>query len=255
MRSLVVAVLAVAACGDVNKIPDAGPPDMFTSDGPPTCGTGEMLCNNTCANPLTSEDYCGNCATRCNTLQACESGACVPADSCTRVREANPNAGDGLYSGPNSVTFYCDFTDSAEYDQLAMGLYTSTFAGYTLVEIADLQNVAFQKAFIALYNLQGSMPTLATWTSTNCCFTTTGSNDVLFGASILYPAVGSTSQCNQAGGYTSGAYTLYKGTPNTALPPPLASDFFTTNPVTTSTQCSDGNGPGFFVKKRTVQLM
>src|SRR4029078_8722485 len=126
MRSLVVAVLAMAsACGQVNKAPDAGPPDMLVTDGPPTCNQGEVLCNNTCANPMTSEEYCGNCTTRCNSLQACESGACVGADTCARVRDANPDAGDGMYAGPDNVMFYCDFTETVQIDDFRLAAFTA----------------------------------------------------------------------------------------------------------------------------------
>jgi hypothetical protein len=162
MRSFVAAVAVLAgACGEVVKAPDAATIDMFMPDSPNPmmCGTGEMNCNGTCANVMTSELFCGNCTTQCSPTQGCLAGSCVPANTtCARVRELEPTAPDGLYRNPNtSVSFYCDFTNSMTYDAFAFGAFNIAYAGHTLMSSADFNSAPVQKAFIALYNSQGGL--------------------------------------------------------------------------------------------------
>lgn len=259
MRSLWVAVgLGLFACGDVQKVPDAAIPDAYTPDSPSmlSCGAGEMVCNNTCANLMTSELYCGNCTTQCSPTQGCLNGTCVPANtSCMRVRELDPTAGNGVYRNPNTgVDFYCDFANTMTYDSLSMGIYTSGYGGYTIITAAELQTAAAQAAWTALYNAQGGLITLQVWTSTNCCFSEPGGNDFKFGDVLIYPANSNggapITQCNQSPSYNTSPYILNRGA--TYMTTPIPDDFLTTNPPTSLAQCSDGSNPGMFWRKRNT---
>ena len=176
MRSLWVAVgLGLFACGDVQKVPDAAIPDAYTPDSASmlTCGAGEMVCNNTCANLMTSELYCGNCNTQCSPTQGCLNGTCVPANtSCMRVRELDPSAGDGAYINPNTNNaFYCDFTNSMTYDGFGFGGHNGSYPGYTMMSSANFNDPQIQRAFIAVYNKQTGLANLQPGLSGgNCCF-------------------------------------------------------------------------------------
>src|SRR6185503_2981426 len=134
MRSFVVAVALLAcACGDVLKIPDAAVIDARSPDAPKevSCGTGEMVCNGSCANLMTSELYCGNCTTQCSPTQGCLNGSCVPANTgCQRVKDLDPAATDGTFRNPNTGgIFYCDFTARKQYE-FGLGQHNVGYAGY-----------------------------------------------------------------------------------------------------------------------------
>lgn len=253
MRSLWWAI-ALAACGDVQKVPDAAVVDAYQPDSPKevTCGPGETVCNGVCANLMTDELYCGNCNTQCSPTQACVNSTCIPANtSCSRVREIDPNAPDGIYRNPNTgLEFFCDFTNGKTIDGLFMGQYNATYNGYALVTYEQLTDPMYQAVFIALYNQQSGMPLITQWMSTNCCFSTVGGMEFFFGGSYLYPSTGSGYACSPTPAYTGGPWRVYQFTKGTVMNPPLQDDFFTTNPVTQLDQCGDGANPGMFWRVR-----
>jgi hypothetical protein len=239
----------------VQKVPDAAIPDAYAPDSPNmlTCGAGEMVCNNTCANLMTSELYCGNCNTQCSPTQGCLNGTCVPANtSCMRVRELDPAAPDGLYRNPNNdAIFFCDFTNTRTIDGVFMGQFDATYSGYNLVKFEELSTEQYQQAFIAFYNRQGGLPLLANWVSGNCCYATTGGMILHFGGSILYPSTGSSFSCNPVSpGYTGGPWRPYHVSTSAVLNPPLPQNYFTTNAVTQDNQCTVAQNPGFFWRAR-----
>lgn len=254
MRSLWLAV-ALAACGDVQKVPDAAVVDAYQADAAVevTCEDGEMTCNGICANLMTDELYCGNCNTQCSPTQACVGGTCVPANtSCNRVREIDPAAGDGVYTNPNTgKPFFCDFTNGRTIEDLAMGQYNVSHTGYSLITYEQLTDPTFQAVFIGLYNHQAGMNLIAQWVSTNCCFSLAGGLEPFFGGSYLYPSTGTGYSCSPPSpGYTGGPWLVYQADLGKVATPPLQADFFTTNPVTQVDQCSDGANPGLFWKIR-----
>jgi len=247
MRSFVVAVaLLSCACGDVVKVPDAAPIDVFQPDMPNTvtCGTNEMNCNGSCANVSTSELYCGNCMTQCSPTQGCLNGSCVPANtSCARVKELDAMAMDGAYRNPNnSFTFYCDFTTRKQYE-FGLGQYNVAYAGYTIMTVASFDAGA-KAAFVGYYNLVGGLPTIQTFTSGFCCVTQPNNNELNFGGTYLSLAQNGTNTCNIA---YNGTYQIMRAQ-SSVYAPPLALDFFTTNPVTEAASCGDMNNIGFFFK-------
>ncbi len=254
MRSLWWAI-ALAACGDVQKVPDAAVPDAYQADAAVevTCATGENVCNGICTDPATDDLHCGNCMTQCSPTHGCLNGSCVPRNTaCTRVREIDPDAPDGLYTNPNNGTpFFCDFTNGQTLEGLAMGEFDVTYAGYSLVTFEQLSKPAYQAAFIAFYNRQGGMPLLASWVSDNCCYSTTGGMDWHFGGSYLYPSNGGAETCSPpAPGYVGGPWRLYNAISGLVLEPPLPEDFFVTNEVTQADPCVGVSNPGIFWKAR-----
>lgn len=246
--------IAFAACGDVQKVPDAAVPDAYQPDAAMelTCASGETVCNNTCTDLMTDEFYCGNCNTQCAPTQGCVAGTCVPRNtSCTRVREVDPDAPDGVYENPNNGdVFYCDFTNGKTIDGLYMGQYNATYTGYAPITFEQLSKPEFQALFIGLYNRQGGLRLIATWDSDNCCFAMAADQRWAFGGSYLFPALGSGSACNPTGGYTGGPYWLLQGVTQTLLTPPLPDDFFVTDPASQTMICSNGANPGMFWKVR-----
>ena len=241
--------IALAACGDVQKVPDAAVPDAYQPDSPQevTCGPGEMACNGVCTNPMSDELYCGNCNTQCSPTQGCVNGTCVPANTtCVRVREIEPTAPDGAYRNPNTgAVFYCDYTNGKEYE-FGIGQYNVPYFGYTLMSVASFDE-ATQVAFLAVYNLIGGFATIAPFTSGLCCITQSNNNELNFGGTYLSLALNGTNACNIN---YNGVYQLMRGQ-QTPYTPPLPADFFTTNPVTEAASCGDTNNIGLFMKTTT----
>ena len=245
--------LGLAACGDVNVIPDAAVPDAYQHDAAndPMCGADEMACSGLCANVMTSETYCGNCTTSCAPNQGCVAGACVPNfTNCARIKEVDPAAADGLYTNPNTgVFFYCDFAGSNTYDDFRLGVFSTTPAGYTLARATDFQDPVFASAFIAFFNRLGGLRANATFTAGNCCMTTIAGSRLQFGAQFVFPGVG-TAATSCAFNFTVDAvYTLSRNQSSmyiSVLPP----DYFTVNAPGELAGCTDGTNPAIFYKRR-----
>jgi hypothetical protein len=261
MRSFVVAVALLAcACGDVVKVPDAHVIDAYSPDGPNNvmCGSGEMSCNGTCANVMTSELYCGNCTTQCSPTQGCLAGSCVPANtSCQRVKDLDPMAANGLYRNPNNnAYFFCDFTNSMVYEAMGFGAHTTVYAGWTLMSAADFNDPIIQKAFIALYNEQIGLNNLQSGFSTgNCCFKASDSPAGMYlalGGHYLYPARTTNPPTTNCGGpYSDAKMRFYEAEVGPYAPLPMPDDYFTTHMATNIAGCSDSSPqPGFFMRRR-----
>ena len=248
MRSFVVAVaLLTCACGEVVKTGDAGMIDVAGPDTPIPplmCGTGEMNCNNSCANVMTSELYCGNCTTQCSPTQGCLNGSCVPANtSCARVKELDPTATDGGYRNPNNgLAFYCDYTARKQWE-FGLGQYNVGYAGYTIMTSGSF-DAATKVAFIAYYNYVGGLQTIQAFTSGLCCVTQPNNNELNFGGNYISLAQNGANACNIN---YNGVYQIMRAQ-STVWPPPLPADFFTTNPVGEAANCGDMNNIGFFFK-------
>ena len=85
--------------------------------------------------------------------------------------------------------------------------------GWSLLTFTELSG-SCKDDFIEYFNTNGGIYSLLTWSSSNCCFAygeltdtrlrlTTGDT----GSCYVYPAIGSSYQCNPSGGYPQG--TLY----------------------------------------------
>lgn len=87
MRTLIFAVVVVAACGGSDpKLTDAPPGlDAAVDDAPAdaaamTCGMAgpaEMMCNDTCVDTSSDPRHCGDCMTACSGATSCAAGRCV----------------------------------------------------------------------------------------------------------------------------------------------------------------------------------
>lgn len=253
MRSFVVAAVALFACGcgDVLKATDAGVADAYVPDSPvepPMCGAGEMVCNGACANVMNSELYCGSCTTQCSPTQGCLNGTCVPANtSCSRVKELDPAVTDGAFRNPNNSTvFYCDFTARKQYE-FGVGQYNVGYFQYTIMTSASF-DAATQKAFLGYYNLIGGVPAIGSFTVGLCCVTQPNNNELYFGGAYMSLAQNGSNVC---GSYTAATIYQLMFQQMTVYAPPLADNFFTTNPVSEGQTCGDSNNIGLFVKTLT----
>ena len=68
MRSLWWLAVAVIACGDIEKVPDAAVPDTYAPDSKNELrrSGGETACMGGCANMMTDELNCGACGNQCS---------------------------------------------------------------------------------------------------------------------------------------------------------------------------------------------
>jgi hypothetical protein len=247
MRSVWLA-LGLAACGDVNVIPDAAVPDAYQHDAPndPMCMPGEMACSGLCADVMTSEQYCGNCGTSCAPNQGCISGTCMPRfTDCARVFASDPMSPSGVYTNPdNGQVFYCDMEAKAQYNNLSLTAWSATVpANYAMVRAADLTSAVGAKAFVALFNHVNGIPTLAAFTIGNCCMKVAAGTFLLLDANYILPYVCSSSM--------NGTYRFTEL--GVQVPSPLPGDFFTTNVPSEATHasCSDNANPMWIWQKRT----
>lgn len=255
MRSFVVALALLAcACGDVQKVPDAAVIDAYVPDTatPLTCGTGEMVCNGSCANVMTSELSCGNCSTQCAPTLGCLNGVCVPANtSCQRVRELDPAATNGLYRNPNDGrVFYCDFTNNQTYEDFRIAQYDAGIpGGFALARATDFANPTFADAFIGFFNAFGGVRSLTTFNAGNCCISTVTGQRLQFGAgTFVFAGIGTASGC--AFSYTANTVYLMSRNQGSGYVSTLPADFFTTNVPTEATGCTDSTNPAFFYRRR-----
>lgn len=244
----------LAACG---RVENAGI-DANTIDAAPdalVCTAPEMLCGSACLDVTTDNNHCGSCTKQCLSNEGCVASTCIDATaSCMNIQMLNPDAASGPYTHTaDNTTFFCDMRKSpaVQYDRLAMGRYNGTYAGYSIVDSTQLQDATIQAAFIYWFNRQGGMPALETWTAGNVCTTsaTTGVKRLQFGASLLFPAQGTTDPS------TFTINSLYSEELVNKQPPifmvaPIANNFFQTNPPTDiATQCNDSDNPALYFKK------
>jgi Cadherin-like domain len=171
------------------------------------------------------------------------------SDSCLEELTVNPGATDGVYNidmGSGIIEVYCDMTGGGwTYLDLGMGNHTVNYADWDLLESTDLQNIRIQNMFIWAYNRSGLTNLNPGWNSGNCCFYGSGTTFMAFGGVYLYPNyVNGSSNCNST--YSDTSYWFYKNGTET---PPLPANYFTINPVSTSTSCGINNNPGFFAKR------
>jgi hypothetical protein len=240
--------VALLACGEVNKLPDAGAPDAYAPDSPSSamCMPGEMSCNGVCADLMTSEQYCGNCNTQCPTTQGCLNGACVANyTDCARIKDIDPMASDGLYTHPTTGAFYfCDMTNRVQYSALSTILFTTTLpANYTQVRAADLASPVGSKAFTSLYNNQNGIPTQSMFMIGNCC--------IKVSAGIFMLLDGGWMGTNPCQATMNGTFRVSEN--GTAVPQPLPENHFTLNiPTEGATgSCGDNTNPMLVWQKKT----
>jgi hypothetical protein len=171
----------------------------------------------------------------------------APASACAQLHAQNPSAPSGAYGTPPS--YYCDMRGPVvEYDELATGLYSGAYPAYSIISGTSLQDTVVQAAYIWLFNHQGGMIAIDTWTIGNVCMGTSadGTQRLALGATNV--ALAEVSGQFFAHDIVQGTrYVLHTGSPND---PPLAADFFTTNPPSDTSVCgADNNAAMFFVRR------
>jgi hypothetical protein len=237
MRSLLL-IASLAACGGGSTQPDAKP----SSDG----ATRDSASGSDAAG-----SDAGGCPV-CASTEACYEGACIDATaSCAVIHMLDPNAPSAAYEhATDHAVFYCDMTavPVVQYDEIGMGKYNATYPDFALATITTIQNATFQDAFIALFNHQGGMTALETWTAANSCVTinAAGTDRLFLGAGTL---VGIAQGGSGVNSFTEGmTYSLYLLS-GTIADPPLAPDFFQTHPPSNGgSNCATGENPAIFVK-------
>jgi hypothetical protein len=247
-------VVCVVGCGQVNARPDAaieGPPDAFA------CTGGQLTCgmSSTCFDLQTDEAHCGTCNNACTGQQGCAAGMCIDATaSCANIKVLDPKAPsqEYLHTADGSL-FFCDMTKEppVQYEALAMGRYNGTYAGYTIITGADLADTTIAAAFVYLFNRQGGMTALETWSAGNVCTTTStaGGQRLQFGGSLLFPSQGAMQLSQFTMGMRYGEELVNKQ-PVIFMVAPIAPNFFVTNPPTDLMgNCSDSNNPALYFKK------
>jgi len=212
-----------------------------------------MLCGNTCANLQSSDLYCGNCTTQCNYLEGCLNGTCRRKNSsCADILAFQPGAANGAFmNGNDGQTMYCDFAARRQIE-LGLGLYTTAFPGWSPMNAATFSDPTVQAAFIAIYNKDVGIRTLAAWTPQYCCLHAPGNTTLWFSAPnnamFILPSTTSGFVCNNTMTY-DGWYPIGIGSSASgAVVPPMPATFFQTNQVIENTLCSTGANPGFFIK-------
>lgn len=255
MRSGWWLAVALLGCGDVNKIPDAVVPDAYQHDAAevPSCAPGETACNASCADLMTSEQYCGNCDTQCAQNFACVAGSCVSANtSCARVREIDPQALDGIYQNPNDGSwFYCDFTAGVTIDEIFVSPYTAPMPkpGYEVARATTFGDPIFVKAFVAMYNHNAGHRASVNFQTTDCCMGPAPGIRYRFGGKTLDTATAPAGIfCNQLISANTRVLFARDGAAAATLP----DDYFTTYPVTEGADCSDGGNAAWWFRRRNT---
>lgn len=251
-------LLSCLACGSVATThgDDAGHNDDAGAGGV-TCQSNQLVCDNTCVDPKSDNQHCGDCTTACAPTMACSLGHCIdPTASCQAIHVLDPSKPDGPYThAADGTQFYCDMTDGVvQYDELGFAAYNAVNPGFTIVTAADLQNPVIQKAFIWLFNHQnGGGITLTAFSSSNCCWTSSalGGTRLEFGASLIFSVVQGVEHCGAA--FSVGDLVSFERanpTPREIAPNPLPADYFMQHPATdVSGICTDGNNPAYFFKR------
>ena len=125
--------------------------------------------------------------------------------------------------------------------------------GWVPLTFSELSG-AYKDDFIEYYNANDGLYSLLTWSSTNCCFAygeltdtrltmTTG----IAGTCHVYPAIGTTTQCNPGGGYPQGTKYNFRSYGSCHNGQSYVTHI-TGNNVTfgTTSWCSEGNNPGIW---------
>ena len=144
---------------------------------------------------------------------------------------------------------YCDMSGPVvTYEDVAVGQYNASYAGYELLSLADLQDSFIQEVFTWAYNAQGGLTNLMVGIKPgNCCFKEgTPGKYIAFGAGgRLFPCEGETPLCNDPlndavvgfrAGFSSARDRAERG---------LLRD----EGASIESGCDDANNPGFFLKK------
>ena len=139
-----------------------------------------------------------------------------------------------------------DHSDSSNSQLLSEGWVPLTF---------DELSGAYKDSFISYYNLNGGLKALLSWSSGDCCFSFSESNDVQLTINLgstlteychVYPQFDGNQACNPSGGYTQGRiYSFYS--------PSACNDgtqHFNTIPsdvtIGTTDVCQPSNNPGIW---------
>jgi hypothetical protein len=257
MRSWVLALLTLAACGDVNKAPpDAPPLDAYQPDSAFSCGAGEMVCGGVCADVMTSSEHCGGCDTQCSPIELCTAGACAQPTTCNQVRKLNPGVPNGTYPVGAPGKFYCDFTNNMTYVTFGLGRHDMTYTDFVLMASTDFNDPAIRAAFIGLYNAQGGIVNIDIgFNGDNCCFRPAdavgAAGDLLLGGAghFVYPAHTASAAFQCGGPYTDPVYRMYINSSLEYSPVPLPANYFDTHVASVGTDCSGTMYPGVFMKR------
>lgn len=257
MRSWVLALMPLCACGDVNKAPpDAPSPDAYQPDAALSCGAGEMVCAGACANVMSSNEHCGACATQCSQIEFCSAGMCRQPATCNEVRKMDPAAPNATYPVGAPGKFYCDFTNNMTYTVFAMGRNDMAYTDFTLLSSADFNNPTIRAAFIGLYNGQGGLVNIDIgFNGDNCCFRPAdavgAAGNLLLGgaAHYVYPAKVATATTQCGGPYNDPLYRMFINSSGEYTPLPMPANFFDTHPASLGADCSGTMYPGVFMKR------
>ena len=138
-----------------------------------------------------------------------------------------------------------DHSDSSNSQLLSEGWVPLTF---------DELSGGYKDSFISYYNLNGGLEALLSWSSGNCCFSFSESNDVRLSMSVgspithcyVYPEIDGNVACNPSGGYTQGRIYSFHSINDCNN----GSEHFTTIPsdvtIGTTNACQRSNNPGIW---------
>lgn len=246
------AALSAVGCGKVGaEIPDARVDALADAL---VCTTPMIACAGSCTDPMSDGANCGSCGNACQAAgETCTAGHCVDAVAdCATIHQLNSAAMTGFYTLHDATQIYCEMTHpNVTYQELGMGEFDLTYAGYDLISFSDLADAAMQQTFIALYNHQGGTRTIAGYTSSgNCCVKQDASANMLgLGGMYITPATApSTIVCDA---YTPGtSYAMALSESSTMIQgAPLPTTFFTAHPAAAVAACSTATNPAFFWKR------
>ena len=285
MARFFMGALVFCACGKVAEVPDAMQADAALDAL--TCASPMLECAAACVDPMTDTKNCGGCGVTCQSgTEACQAGTCIDTTmTCANIAAGNPTARDGVYTLLDGTVLDCDFsgdtcaemhgsnaglpngtytkTDGTTIDcdmqdggltitGLAWDVYNATPLGFSLISLADFQAPALQQFFIKYYNSQGGAALITGFQSSNCCFRydAVGSNAITFGGNSLFPeSPAGVSQCDAAATAFGPLEEFSFGGASNSNLPPIATTFFTTNAIGTTTVCGAAlTSPAFFWK-------
>jgi hypothetical protein len=243
------AALAAAGCGKVGA--SAADASIDALPDALSCPANHNACESGCSDPMTDSMNCGLCGNACQaTNEMCSAGHCVdPNISCATLMSAGKPS--GLYTLNDLSMVYCNMNDQMTYQELGLGQFNLTYAGYTRITMAEFADPNEQQAFIALYNLQVGAKTIAGFTmSGNCCIKGDDTANMLVFGTGNYMTLGTppaTPICNT---YVPGtAYAISLMQDPAKIQATLDPAFFTNNPPSTAALCSTATNPAFFWKR------